>query len=65
MKETFARELARQLHLVKVSAPGHEFEGQAGIVNAFDAANDVNTVKLDSEAEPQLFASDELQFLGR
>ena len=51
--------------LVKVSAPGHEFEGQAGIVNAFDAATDVNTVKLDNEAGPKLFASDELQFLGR
>ena len=49
--------------LVKVIAPGHEFEGQAGIIN--DSADGVNTVKLDLVEEPQAMADDELIFLGR
>ena len=49
--------------LVKVAAPGHQYEGQAGVINAY--ADGVNTVKLDTVAEPQAFADDELQFLGR
>lgn len=48
---------------VKVIAPGHQFEGQAGLVVA--EAGDVSTVKLDLVETPQDFASDELQFLGR
>jgi hypothetical protein len=49
--------------LVKVIAPGHKFEGQAGIVNSY--AEGANVVKLDTVDEPQLLADDELQFLGR
>lgn len=49
--------------LVKVVAPGHQYEGQAGIVNA--SHEGTNLVKLDLVEEPQPLTDDELQFLGR
>ena len=49
--------------LVKVVAPGHQYEGQAGIVH--NCVEGVNAVKLDLVDEVQHFADDELSFLGR
>lgn len=49
--------------LVKVSAPGHANEGEAGIVIA--SGNGENTVKLDLAETPIIVTDDELQFLGR
>ncbi len=49
--------------VVKVVAPGHQYENQAGIVNAVDG--ELHTVKLDIVDTPQVFTVDELQFLAR
>lgn len=52
--------------LVKVNAEG-EFNGLAGVVvqTLKNKKGNVSTVKLDLRDEPQDFADEELQFLGR
>lgn len=49
--------------LVKVSAEGHEFEGQAGIV--IESSGTENVVKLDLQDAPATLQNSELTFLGR
>lgn len=48
---------------VKIVAPGHQYENQAGLVVA--QSGELSTVKLDLVETPQEFTQDELQFLGR
>ena len=49
--------------VVKVVAPGHQYENQAGVVNKVE--DGIHTVKLDTVEAPQLFTADELLFLAR
>lgn len=42
-----------------------EYAGEAGVVQAFNAKEEISTVKLDSQPGTIAFSDADLQFLGR